>query len=53
MSGPIGMPHPNFEDAKTSRLRKKANEGISLRNDGLQGALPLDPIKGKPMKSFS
>jgi hypothetical protein len=35
------------------RLGKNSNEVRLLRNDERLGALPLDPIKGKPLKSLS
>jgi hypothetical protein len=35
------------------KLRENSNEVRLLRNDERQGALRLDPIKGKPLKSLS
>ena len=44
---------PGAARSCASRLRKNAEGGVLLRNDAREGALPLDPIKGKPLKSFN
>jgi hypothetical protein len=38
---------------RANRLLKNAGEKLLLSNQVRQGALPLDPIKGKPLKSSS
>ena len=48
-----GNPAEDTKLASTNRLRKNAGWQYLLRNEAMQRALPLDPIKGKPLKSLS